>query len=132
MFLEDQLIIAKGMATTVIKTNGEQLFSHSIPMFSFDFDELFFRQSEKMRILNGSSFLLTDAEIEEVRGYLATVQEDSALTARLISNNVNMAYLEKTDWYVLRFIETGIPVPPDISAARAQARLGVENTFDLN
>jgi hypothetical protein len=32
-------------------------------------------------------------------------------------------YLDSTDWYVIRFIETGVPVPEEITEARAAARL---------
>jgi len=31
-------------------------------------------------------------------------------------------YLNDTDWYVARFIETGTPIPAEVSAARAAAR----------
>jgi hypothetical protein len=31
-------------------------------------------------------------------------------------------YLAETDWYVTRFTETGVPIPSDVSDARAQAR----------
>lgn len=32
-------------------------------------------------------------------------------------------YLRSTDWYVIRTIETGKAIPPEVSALRAQARL---------
>lgn len=32
-------------------------------------------------------------------------------------------YLEQTDWYVVRFAETGTPIPDDIREGRAAARL---------
>jgi hypothetical protein len=35
------------------------------------------------------------------------------------------AYLESTDWYVVRWQETGAAVPTDITAARASARAAV-------
>lgn len=31
-------------------------------------------------------------------------------------------YLTRTDWMVVRHSETGVPVPPEVLAARAQAR----------
>ncbi|MGH1413635.1 MAG: hypothetical protein ACRBB0_09075 [Pelagimonas sp.] len=31
--------------------------------------------------------------------------------------------LKATDWYVIRQVETGIPVPEDIAKARAEARV---------
>ena len=30
--------------------------------------------------------------------------------------------LASTDWYVIRFLETGVPVPPEITDMRAKAR----------
>ena len=33
------------------------------------------------------------------------------------------AYLDSTDWYIVRFSETGVPVPEEISTKRAEARL---------
>jgi hypothetical protein len=35
------------------------------------------------------------------------------------------AYLDSTDWMVIRAAETGVPVPADVAAARAAARLNV-------
>lgn len=32
-------------------------------------------------------------------------------------------YLDSTDWYVTRYVETGKAIPEDIEAARSQARI---------
>lgn len=32
------------------------------------------------------------------------------------------AYLADTDWMVIRFMETGTPIPPDVATKRAEAR----------
>lgn len=37
-------------------------------------------------------------------------------------NEEARAYLNSTDWYVVRFIETGVPIPQDILDARQAAR----------
>ena len=34
-----------------------------------------------------------------------------------------VGYLTKTDWYALRLLETGNPIPPNIAKKRAKARL---------
>lgn len=34
----------------------------------------------------------------------------------------DLAYLISTDWYVVRFVETGVPIPSEITQLRAQAR----------
>lgn len=38
------------------------------------------------------------------------------------SNTAAKAYLASTDWYVVRFAETGVEIPADISASRQAAR----------
>jgi hypothetical protein len=37
-------------------------------------------------------------------------------------NQVSFNYLINTDWYVTRFIETGIPIPEEIKLKREEAR----------
>lgn len=37
------------------------------------------------------------------------------------------AYLNSTDWYVVRFAETGEPIPEDIKVARANIRIEISN-----
>lgn len=34
-----------------------------------------------------------------------------------------LAYLKATDWYVTRNTETGVAIPPEVTEARAAARL---------
>ena len=41
---------------------------------------------------------------------------------RLEESEKALKYLAETDWYVVRFAETGEPIPEDILAARAAAR----------
>lgn len=38
------------------------------------------------------------------------------------ANKEARAYLTETDWYVVRFAETGVAIPADIAAARQAAR----------
>jgi len=37
-----------------------------------------------------------------------------------------LAYLASTDWYVVRYTETGEPIPDEIKAARAAARVRID------
>ena len=37
----------------------------------------------------------------------------------------NRNYLQETDWYVIRFTETGVPIPQEILNKRAEARLQI-------
>jgi len=46
-------------------------------------------------------------------------------TAQDIINNDSLNYLASTDWYVVRFAETGVAVPADIATARADARAAI-------
>lgn len=39
-----------------------------------------------------------------------------------IRRNEARAFLASTDWMVVRFAETGTPVPADVAARRVQAR----------
>lgn len=44
-------------------------------------------------------------------------------TEARLNNNIRLRdYLCSTDWYVVRFIETQEPIPPQIITARAEAR----------
>lgn len=38
------------------------------------------------------------------------------------TNRQSLAYLASTDWYVLRFAETGTPIPDDVKTKRQAAR----------
>lgn len=48
-------------------------------------------------------------------------------TEEIAQNRINElnVYLDTTDWYVVRFAETGVAIPPEISQARAAARLEI-------
>ena len=37
-----------------------------------------------------------------------------------------LAYLASTDWYVVRYAETGVAIPAEVSAARAAARTRID------
>lgn len=37
-------------------------------------------------------------------------------------NEVSLTYLASTDWYVTRFIETGVAIPDDVKTKRQEAR----------
>lgn len=45
---------------------------------------------------------------------------------RAAQNEKARRYLAETDWYVVRFAETGTPIPEDIRAAREAARDSVK------
>jgi hypothetical protein len=49
-----------------------------------------------------------------------------AANAQQEINQENLAYLDSTDWYVIRHADSGEAVPIEISEARAAARLLIE------
>lgn len=63
-------------------------------------------------LLPVGSVAITDEEAEALR---PVPQPDPKAEAQ--------AYLNATDWYVVRFAETGVPVPDDVTTGRAAARL---------
>lgn len=40
-------------------------------------------------------------------------------------NYQSRMYLSQTDWYAIRFAETGVPIPVEISSAREAARASI-------
>lgn len=48
------------------------------------------------------------------------------LTPQQQINAQSLALLAQTDWYVIRFTETGVPVPEEITKARADARAAIK------
>lgn len=49
------------------------------------------------------------------------IEDISAQVSQKALNEESLAYLASTDWYVIRSLD-GIPVPPEITAARQAAR----------
>lgn len=74
-----------------------------------------------------------DSYDEEIREYLLSanitpfvVNAAEVASQQLASaNRQARIYLDSTDWYVIRQLETGAPVPAAISTARAEARVNV-------
>ena len=64
-----------------------------------------------VHLLPAGSVPITDEEAEALR---PVPQADPKAEAQ--------AYLDSTDWYVVRMAETGVPVPADVTAKRAAAR----------
>lgn len=57
------------------------------------------------------------------------LQDHPAPTAEQLQEQTNAkarAYLAETDWYVVRKAETGVGIPADILAKRAEARASVK------
>ena len=63
---------------------------------------------------------ITDEEAEAIR-----VSQLPIIDPQVAINQAALAYLASTDWYVVRFSETGVIVPDAIKALRAEARLHI-------
>jgi len=107
---------------TAKTSEGRILRSNERPPMSFDYEVLTFTTHENHRFWQLQRHELTEAEQEEVKRYLETIEVDSALTEQLAQNQQAKKILSSTDWYVIRFLETGVPVPPEITDMRAKAR----------
>jgi hypothetical protein len=87
--------------------------------------------------------LTADGTTNEVRAPLraVTARYGQAIADQLAANAVQAsvnaaarAYLASTDWYAVRFAETGVAIPEDIAAERAARReavIAVDWTVDL-
>tara|TARA_R110001606_G_scaffold62181_2_gene144958 strand:- start:3810 stop:4178 length:369 start_codon:yes stop_codon:yes gene_type:complete len=52
-------------------------------------------------------------------------EAEVALTAQEIINMDSYNYLGDTDWYVTRYVETGVAIPADVTTARSNARASI-------
>ena len=121
-----QMVISPVGPISVLKADGTKLFNNIRTVFSFEYQAMKFINSVQHYLLaDGTVVDMTEAQIAEVSAYLETVQEDPALTAALRANDSSLRYLSTTDWYVVRLMETGVPIPADITAARAIARSSI-------
>jgi len=107
---------------TAKTSEGRILKSSERPPMSFDYEVLTFTTQEKHRFWQLQRHELTEDEQAEVQRYIDTIEVDGALTEQLAQNQQAKKILASTDWYVIRFLETGVPVPPEITDMRAKAR----------
>ena len=56
---------------------------------------------------------------QEINAEIERIKIDAAIEK---TNREALAYLAGTDWYVTRFLETGVIVPSDITTLRQSAR----------
>lgn len=102
---------------------GDQPFLSSLrPTFSFQYSSIQFSASEKSYFFNNEKYEMTPEQIAEVDAYIASVDPDPEITAQVVINIESKKYLARTDWYVIRFLESGVPIPEDVAQARADAR----------
>lgn len=52
-------------------------------------------------------------------------EEEIAADYQQQINQNNLKYLQETDWYVTRYIESGVEIPNEIKVKRAEARSAI-------
>lgn len=57
--------------------------------------------------------------------YTTEITDISSQVAQDSTNTTSLKYLADTDWYVIRYLETGVAIPADITTARAAARASI-------
>ena len=72
----------------------------------------------------------TDITPDDVAQYVTmweanAPEAEAEPTAQEVTNAESMAYLDSTDWYAIRYAETGVAVPSDVTTARAAARSAI-------
>jgi|TARA_B110000879_G_C11170302_1_gene513248 hypothetical protein len=111
---------------TTAKTDSNQVLrSNARPPMSFDYEIITFTSTEKTRFWQLDKVNLTDEQCAEVQRHIDSIQVNTELTNELTQNHQARKILAQTDWYVLRFLETGTPVPDNITDMRRQARENV-------
>lgn len=79
-------------------------------------NQVFWYEDDQMDLV-GDKVQMTDEEIELHLNPPKTAEEIQAEI-----NQEALAYLALTDWYVVRFSETGVSIPDDVKAKRQEAR----------
>jgi len=81
------------------------------------------------KIVDGKIIPLTEEEITQRNADAIKAQEEQAIQIIKDGIDANLEYLSSTDWYVVRFSETGIVIPAEVATARAEARANI-NTLE--
>lgn len=111
---------------TFVTEDQRVLKSQSRPQMSFDYTILTYSDTEKTVFKNLSKRDLTPEEIEEVERYIRSIEEDPQLTLQMARNMQAKQYLNNTDWYVIRLLEKGIPIPEQVQINRQLMREQIE------
>ncbi|XPV70265.1 MAG: hypothetical protein ACNI25_06740 [Halarcobacter sp.] len=115
-----ELIYTNNLASAKIDSN--RLKSQTKPYLSFDYNHLFYTTKEKFYILDGRKFLLTHLQMDEIDAYLNTLfTQKEKIEANQIIQSLE-SYLRNTDWMVIRQMETGKEIPPNIKLKREDTR----------
>lgn len=126
MAITDQMVIPpNGGNISILKADGRHVLSAERPQFSFPYEAMKFISAVQEYLYQGQTITMTPAQIAEVSTFLAGIEPDPVLSAKVVENRKNRQFLDQTDWYVIRQIETGVAVPADILQRRAEARAAI-------
>jgi len=103
--------------------DGALMRSKQRPAFSFDYDVVTYTENDKSIVWQVARRNMTKEETEEVLRHMDSIKVDVALTTRMGENATAKKILERTDWYVIRKIETGKAIPENVTTMRAEARV---------
>ena len=112
---------------TYVTSLRKVLKSSSQPQMSFDYEILTYSNDERTIYINFTKRDMTPEEETEVSDYIKSIEADEMLSLQMLRNEQARDILEKTDWYVIRHQETGMPIPEDILTLREQARSQVQH-----
>lgn len=110
------LVYKDGIAFAEI--NGRKLKSDMRPYLSFEYDELYYTQTQQHYLRNFEHIALNHNQIQEIESFISNIDENTNLT---VIKSLQK-YLAQTDWMVIREVETGKKVPEHIKEERARAR----------
>lgn len=101
---------------------GDETLSAGIkPVFSFEYEAVICDGVTNMYRHDNSDITMSDDQINEVMNYIDTVQADQVAQTNIDAR----MYLIETDWYVIRHMETGVPIPQEILDKRDAARASI-------
>lgn len=75
--------------------------------------------------ITDSTHKVVDGVFVEIPPPVAPTEALIAAAAQQEANEEARAYLASTDWYIVRFAESGVAVPSEITTARAAARASI-------
>lgn len=110
---------------SILRDDGRKVIGATRPVFSFEYDSIQFMKSKQSYFVGNEEFGMTDVQAQEVKDWLDNLHI-SEQAAQILADNVkHLTLLKRTDWYVNRFVETGVPIPEDVAHARATARASI-------
>lgn len=127
--IEDIFFQVRMDGVTYVTKEKRVLKSNSKPPMSFDYEILTYSADEKTVYVNYSRRDLTAEELEEVESYILSIQENEDFSLMMLKNMQAKEVLNTTDWFVIRLLETGVPIPEEITELRAAAREEIVNSL---